>query len=309
MQNNTTEQSSSVSKKGNIRDQSTVSNLEKLSKYVAASPFPDSDVSFNWMMCAYPYLHYHDYFEILVVIDKELINDINGTSYIMKKGDACFIRPADQHRLLASSRENIGQQLNFLLTYDYAKKLIENYRPGLTDELLALPEPLNFKISPEYLVKLTNSCLSIQSTKLPYEAKILQCKIIITRLLNTFLEKHFALLSSYPEWFSALLQRLNDPHSEFTVEELARTTSYSYSRLARIFKELMGIGIVEYVRNIKMEYAADLLKNSNKSVTEIIEEINYSSISYFNHTFKNTFGVTPTQMRYRLTEQKIPSDK
>ena len=63
------------------------------------------------------------------------------------------------------------------------------------------------------------------------------------------------------------------------------------------------------IRNIKMEYAADLLKNSNKSVTEIIEEINYSSISYFNHTFKNTFGVTPTQMRYRVTEQKISSDK
>ena len=68
MKHNATEQIFSVLKKGNIRDQSTVANSEKLSKYVAASPFPDSDVSFNWMMCAYPYLHYHDYFEAATLL-------------------------------------------------------------------------------------------------------------------------------------------------------------------------------------------------------------------------------------------------
>lgn len=59
----------------------------------------------------------------------------------------------------------------------------------------------------------------------------------------------------------------------------------------------MGIGIVDYTRKIKMDYAAELLKTTNKSVTEIVIELNYSSISYFNHTFKNIFDMTPSQMR------------
>lgn len=268
-----------------------------LSRYVQSSPYPDEDVSFNWMTCAYPYFHRHDYFEILVVVNGEVVNEINGSTHIMRKGDACLIRPDDVHRLLSVDNTETGQHLNFLLKYNYAKFALDGYKKGLAETLGASRNTLNFKISLEYLTKLTNTCLATQSNKIPKEEKTLQCKIMIERLLNSFMERKFSILPVYPEWFPALLYVLNDPHSDITVEELAKTTSYSYSRLSRIFKDLMGMGIVEYARNIKMDYAAELLKNTDKPVTQIVEEINYSSISYFNRAFKETFGITPTAMR------------
>lgn len=268
-----------------------------LNRYSSSSPYPDEDVSFNWLACEYPYLHYHDYFEILVITGGEVINDLNGVTYEMHGGDACLIRPNDRHRLLAGKNAEVGQQLNFLIKTDYAEKLLENYCTGITDELLKHPDALNFKISAEYITKLTNTCLGTQSTKISVKDKTLQCKIIVCRLINSFMDKRFSILPAYPEWFQRLLSYLNDPHSDMSVEDLAKTTSYSYSRLSRIFKDLMGIGIIEYARNIKMDYAAEMLKNTDKPVTRIVEELNYSSISYFNRAFKETFGITPTQMR------------
>lgn len=80
-------------------------------------------------------------------------------------------------------------------------------------------------------------------------------------------------------------------------EEISNTTPYSYSRLARIFKKIMGISIVDYQRKIKMNFAAELLKTTDNSVLEIVYELGYNSVSYFNHTFRDYFGVSPSAYR------------
>lgn len=287
--------------KNNIPDKSSIVNLGILSTYSAASPFPDADVSFNWITCEYPYLHQHDYFEILIIISGELNNYINGKSHILHTGEACLIRPSDKHKLLAPTGiSDNGQHLNFLIKPDYLKKMLKNYNSDLYDRLTVSTDILNFNISASYLSKLTNSCLAIQSNKIDYEEKVLQCKILVNRILNIFLEDYFSIFSAYPPWFSKVLFTLNNPYLDLNVNKLAKTTAYSYSRLSRIFKNLMGMSIVDYVKKIKMDYAIELLKTTNKSVTEIASALNYSSISYFNHTFKTTFGVTPLQMRNSL---------
>ena len=282
--------------KNTLPDRSSITDMGTLSRYATASPFPNADVAFNWIVYEYPYLHQHDYFEILVIISGELNNCINGKTYTLHTGEACLIRPNDTHKLLAASDHCIGQHLNFLIKIDYIQKVFNSYQPGLYDRLTSTADVLNFKLSSSYISNLMDHCLTIQSNKLNEEEKVFQCKILANRLLNIFLENYFSVLSAYPSWFSKVLFTLNDPHFNLNVNELAELTSYSYSRLSRIFKKLMGIGIVDYTRKIKMDYAAELLKTTNKSVTEIVIELNYSSISYFNHTFKNIFGMTPSQM-------------
>lgn len=283
--------------KNTFPDRSSIADIGTLSIYATASPFPNADVAFNWIIYEYPYLHQHDYFEILVIISGELNNYINGKTYTLRAGEACLIRPKDSHKLLATSNRCVGQHLNFLIKVDYIKKILENYKLGLYDRLITTSDILNFTLSSSYISKLMDSCLTIQSNKLDEEEKVFQCKILANRILNIFLENYFSVLSAYPSWFSKVLFTLNDPHFNLNVNELAQLTSYSYSRLSRIFKKLMGIGIVDYTRKIKMDYAAELLKTTDKSVTEIVIELNYTSISYFNHAFKKIFGVTPSQMR------------
>jgi two-component system response regulator YesN len=54
---------------------------------------------------------------------------------------------------------------------------------------------------------------------------------------------------------------------------------------------------VEYVRNVKMDMAKEMLKNSHKKIYQISEELGYQNVQYFSTIFKNTVGMTPVEYR------------
>ena len=280
-----------------IINEASVVNLGKLSDYTVSSPFPKADCAFNWLNCAYPFEHTHNYYEILIVTAGEYIHYINGKTFSLKEGDAYLIRPTDSHKILPSLNGQSARHINLLVQKPFARKLFNLYEENLDETLTDAKDELSFTLSAGTLSKLINSCLAMQSETVPYEKKVLQCKIIVSRIINTFLEQKFPLVSAYPKWFSELLLLLNDPKLDLRAEEISNTTPYSYSRLARIFKKIMGISIVDYQRKIKMNFAAELLKTTDNSVLEIVYELGYNSVSYFNHTFRDYFGVSPSAYR------------
>ena len=282
--------------KNSFPDKSLIYPTGKVSHYLSASPFPQNEVAFTRMTSAYPFLHSHDYFEILVVVSGEFTNYVNGHAYAMRAGDAFFTRPHDTHKLLSTDSGAV-HNINFLMQPPYVKHVLENYQSGLYENILAEEKELCFKLPIRMISEISNTCMLMQSNTLSDQERALHCKLITGNLINVFLNQYLLPPSAFPAWLFDLLYILHDPHLELDVNELAKTTSYSYSRLSRIFKELMGMSIVDYSRRVKMDYAAELLRNTKTPVTEIVAELNYTSISYFNHMFKKTFGITPSQMR------------
>ena len=59
----------------------------------------------------------------------------------------------------------------------------------------------------------------------------------------------------------------------------------------------MGIGYKDYLRSVKLEYAAGLLRTTDLAVTSVAAQSGYGSISNFNREFKAFFKLSPTQMR------------
>lgn len=86
-------------------------------------------------------------------------------------------------------------------------------------------------------------------------------------------------------------------NKDISLGEVAEHVNLNPSYLSRLFKEETGIQFVEYVRTVKMEIAKDLLKNSNKKIYEICEELGYLNVQYFSTIFKNTVGVTPMEYK------------
>ena len=67
--------------------------------------------------------------------------------------------------------------------------------------------------------------------------------------------------------------------------------------MRKIFREHTGIGISDYVTNIKMEKAMQLLRETDTNVQEIVTEIGNTDASAFIRLFKKKTGMTPGQYR------------
>ena len=90
-----------------------------------------------------------------------------------------------------------------------------------------------------------------------------------------------------------------------TLHELAKELTYNESHLSRIFMRNVGVSFSDYVRNIKVNTACHLLKNTDESVFLISVKCGYTTQSSFNRSFKQITGVTPNQYRAQKDRQDL----
>lgn len=87
----------------------------------------------------------------------------------------------------------------------------------------------------------------------------------------------------------------NMSESDYSVEQLASDYGVSRIYLNRKLKALTGETTIEFIRNIKLKYAAELLKQNKLTISEVAWEIGYNDIRTFRKRFKEKFEITPSE--------------
>jgi AraC-like DNA-binding protein len=98
-----------------------------------------------------------------------------------------------------------------------------------------------------------------------------------------------------------LKQNLAEPPM---LEELGKKTGCSHFYLSRIFSAQTGKTITQYLRQLRMERAAELLKSGEYNVTEAALEVGYNSLSHFSAAFHEMFGCCPGLYPLKTPTQK-----
>ena len=83
--------------------------------------------------------------------------------------------------------------------------------------------------------------------------------------------------------------------SDFNVSILQEKMGMGNKQLYRKLKALTGQSPVEYIRDMRMQKAAKLLKAGKFSVSEVMYTVGFSNSSYFSKCFSKAFGMTPTE--------------
>jgi AraC-like DNA-binding protein len=81
------------------------------------------------------------------------------------------------------------------------------------------------------------------------------------------------------------------------VDDLARAAGLSRAHFSREFRAAFGESPHEYLLTRRMERAAALLRNTDRSVADICFDVGLQSIGSFTTSFTRTFGVSPTAYR------------
>lgn len=109
-------------------------------------------------------------------------------------------------------------------------------------------------------------------------------------------------------WLTALEDRrlaraidriLEDPAADHTVDSLAEAASMSRSAFAERFTAAFGRSPMSLVNHVRMQRAAQLLREGVLSIDEVAERVGFSSRSHFSHAFKKHIGASPTAFRGR----------
>ena len=87
-----------------------------------------------------------------------------------------------------------------------------------------------------------------------------------------------------------LRQAMREPPS---LEELGRQVGCSHFYLSRLFSQEAGMTFQQYLRSIRLERAAELLRTGRCNVTEAAFEVGYNSLSHFSAAFHEAFGCCP----------------
>ncbi|UXP32060.1 response regulator [Reichenbachiella agarivorans] len=92
--------------------------------------------------------------------------------------------------------------------------------------------------------------------------------------------------------------------SEFTVEMLARECGLSQLHLNKKLKALVGDTANSFIRNIRIQRAAQLLKRNMYSISEIMYEVGFNDAKYFRDCFKKEYQMTPSEYQKQHSEEE-----
>jgi signal transduction histidine kinase/CheY-like chemotaxis protein len=107
-------------------------------------------------------------------------------------------------------------------------------------------------------------------------------------------EPSTSLLSPFARDLRAALEpHLSDP--DFSPEALAAAVGLSYQQLYRRLAAELQATPSQFIRTVRVERAAELLREGTGSITEVAYSVGFNSLSYFNRAFHERFGAAPSE--------------
>ena len=162
-----------------------------------------------------------------------------------------------------------------------AKALVKDRLEGIDSGAdMYLSKPFDMDILRSSLVQLINS-RQIMFNKF-YNGITPKAKEKTTTLDNDFIKNTLNYIN----------ENISEP--ELSVEVLASKVFLSRSQLYRKIKTLTGVSVNEFIRNVRLEKAKELIELGNDNITEISYKVGFSSPSYFTKCYKEKYGYLPT---------------
>ena len=244
-----------------------------------------------------PHVH-RNLFEITVVTDGVGSVTTNGQTQRVERGDIYLSFPCDTHSIASDPQKP--------LKYDFFAFATEHadLRQDLERIMLEFHSPMQRVIRDERILTLLGNAIIEIDGERTYSEALLSAifRQIIIYLIRGFEEsehRHIFRTATQKDALCYRLMNYVDTHvfSMRSLAELAEQTGYSYAYLSTVFKQTTSHSLSDYYRKKKLEIAALLIKEDRMTVTEIAEQLGYSSVYAFSKAFSNAFGCSPLAYR------------
>lgn len=91
--------------------------------------------------------------------------------------------------------------------------------------------------------------------------------------------------------------------TRYTIEELSRLYLINTASLKKVFKEVYGLPIAAYMKEYRIRKAAELLIQTDESISSVADRVGYETQGKFTSAFKDCIGLTPSSYRKKHRTQ------
>ncbi|WP_138160373.1 helix-turn-helix domain-containing protein [Peptoniphilus catoniae] len=199
----------------------------------------------------------------------------------------------DNEELMRQYKKIISYLINKSFNSETIKSIIIKFNFEITDYVLSL-DSKNQKIY-EYSIKLNSKVLRANFFE-DIEKQFSMYMEEVSSIIEDLKEKDkivFGLMSA-----KSFIDKYY--YKEISLSDVADISNMSKSYFSRRFKKLYGKNYTDYLQEVRLSAAEDLLRNSDESIFEISEKVGFNDSFYFSKRFKEKYGQAPYLYRNLL---------
>lgn len=261
--------------------------------------------------------HWHNEFEINYVYGGSARYHIDYDYFNSQAGDIILVRPNAPHSIhpiegrghetatflfhldmLGTSQSDKTNMLYFqpLQTDIFkCKPRIQPHQPGYRDIKYCLISIFELvKHQPPYF-------------ELPLKSRLFDLFYLLYRH-HYIIRKNTDDMYRKNEKLRELIEYIQQHYDEpLHIGQLAEMMGYSKTHFMTVFKQQTGTSCLEFIIQVRLRAATELLHNSLKPVVEIANQVGFNNLSNFNRQFKHYYHATPSNYRKQLRKNRAYS--
>lgn len=270
--------------------------------------------------------HFHDYYEFMLVLSGEIIQKIEGHDYKYSAGSSCLINRSLFHKenfIASGSILFIGLSAEMMLelmqtsTTAYFKnehniessKLFQFINddlkhPGKKAYLDFMPVIASAHYA-DYFHKIADALINALLFPRFGSSNIIRgiiCQFF--QYISMEDQYHYSLVTPYKNSDFLLFTQINNliekSQGNISRSELESALNYSGDYMNRIVKKYTSMNLFHYCMTFRLKEAEALLINTNKPITQIAAELNFTNRTHFYALFKQQYGATPNEYRKKF---------
>ncbi|HZW77125.1 MAG TPA: AraC family transcriptional regulator [Flavobacteriaceae bacterium] len=245
------------------------------------------------------------------------VSDYNRLVFVFNQGDSFEISHCGGRRTRLARYENLlfHCQKDFPITLDFQSHRsfkgtiivadVKNFEAYLQEGIADILQrnDVFYKSKPDLHITDYIRKINLLPKEFPHNLAVGGfATVAVGTLWSAFLKgekENVMLRPSLRSWEIKALEEVTDkirqnPEQNYTVSEISKETGISIPHLQQGFKEMHGHTVANFIREVRLEKAEDLIKNSDLNISEIVYTIGLSSRSYFSRIFKKKFKCSPS---------------
>ena len=234
-------------------------------------------------------LHWHDHYELEIIIEGSGVHQCNGKTTLLQRGDAYLVTYYDFHTITANEHMEI-------LHFSFPESVVPD---ALNTYIATHSGNLQCHFSDEQTEYFMQQRMSLQTAvcdKLLFSD--VNLRFLVYEILISIIRNSTTKAEKSPKQMQRAVAYINKHFEKsLTLAELATKLELSPNYCGNLFTKTIGTTFNKYLLQVRLRNACRLLATTDTPLAEIAQKCGFNTAEYFFLSFKKTLGITPSAYR------------